>query len=118
VIPGGPEAPSEARSAVGVIGRDLGDRLLEALRLLVTELVTNSVSHGGADAEDTLRLEVSLSPEAVRVEVSDLGPGFEPASVKSDESPRTGWGLVLVERVSDRWGVRQRGRCVWFEIDR
>jgi anti-sigma regulatory factor (Ser/Thr protein kinase) len=103
---------------VGVIGRDLGDRLLEALRLLVTELVTNSVSHGGAGADDTLRLEVSLSREAVRVEVSDLGPGFEPASVKSDESPRTGWGLVLVERVSDRWGVRQRGRCVWFEIDR
>jgi hypothetical protein len=31
----------------------------------------------------------------------------------------SGWGLALVDRLSDRWGVsREDSTCVWFEIDR
>jgi anti-sigma regulatory factor (Ser/Thr protein kinase) len=118
VLPGGPHAPAEARSAVGVMGRDLGRELLDSLRLLVTELVTNSVLHGGAGDDDPLRLEVTLSPRAVRVEVSDLGPGFEPQARVQGIPGDGGWGLLIVDRLADRWGVRQRGRCVWFELDR
>ena len=30
-----------------------------------------------------------------------------------------GFGLVLVDRISDRWGViRNRQNVVWFELDR
>lgn len=56
----------------------------------------------------------------LRVSVTDDGFGFEP---DLDAPPREramgGFGLVLVDRISDRWGViRDRPNVVWFELDR
>src|SRR5207245_2733634 len=52
----------------------------------------------------------------VRVEVSDPGPGFQPRTAGPEPG---GFGLMLVERLADRWGVDPGGRSrVWFEIDR
>jgi hypothetical protein len=37
-----------------------------------------------------------------------------------DPSPDApgGWGLVLVDRIADRWGIIHSpdGTCVWFEL--
>ena len=113
----GPEAAASARSAIGRLRADLDPPLVETLRLLVTELVTNSVRHTAADC---VTLSVVVGGSAVLTEVSDTGPGFDPERVDCSRDEKTGWGLFLVERLADRWGVRHDGpnKRVWFELRR
>jgi anti-sigma regulatory factor (Ser/Thr protein kinase) len=92
-------------------------------RLLVSELVGNSVRHAGLAGSDLITLEVCCEDGLVRVEVSDLGPGFTPRdrAALAVPTPTGGRGLFLVDALSDRWGVSQprpdRPAMVWFEID-
>jgi anti-sigma regulatory factor (Ser/Thr protein kinase) len=92
---------------------------LEDVRLIVSELVTNSVRHAGLSPDEQISLAVAISVGSVRGRVCDPGPGFEKPT---EPRPRTdlsgGWGLPIVERISDRWGIKRNGcACVWFEID-
>jgi anti-sigma regulatory factor (Ser/Thr protein kinase) len=95
------------------------DDLVDETELLVTELVTNAVRHGGLTAEDTIDLTILVRANVVRVEVAEGGPGFDPASaLEVDPEAVGGWGLLLVSRVSSRWGVtRGAPNVAWFEID-
>jgi anti-sigma regulatory factor (Ser/Thr protein kinase) len=117
-FPAGPQAPGEARHALdGLTDRVDVDRLDE-IRLLVSELVTNSVRHAGLESNQWIGLRVDHAPELLRVEVTDGGPGFEAGKPLPSMYQDSGWGLYLVEQIANRWGVRQEeGTCVWFEID-
>ncbi len=116
-LEGGPEAAARARRGLARLRGELDSPTLESLRLLVTELVSNAVRHAGVPTVDLL---VLVTEPAVRVEVLDQGPGFEPERRRRDPDPEGGWGLFLVERMADRWGVscESRGTRVWFEIRR
>jgi anti-sigma regulatory factor (Ser/Thr protein kinase) len=113
----GPDAAAKARRGLAGLRCDLEPPLQETLRLLVTELVTNSVKHTGAD---TVLLKVLVGSRAVRTEVFDGGPGFDPATTGSPARDHTGWGMFLVERLAERWGVNGDGSAtrVWFELRR
>jgi anti-sigma regulatory factor (Ser/Thr protein kinase) len=113
----GPEAAATARRAISKLRADLDPPLTETLRLLVTELITNSVRHTAADS---LTLSVAVGRSAVLTEVADTGPGFDPQCVEDSGNDDTGWGLFLVQRLADRWGVRHDGpnKRVWFELRR
>jgi hypothetical protein len=81
----------------------------------VSELITNSIRHSGC-GDSTVELHVAVTPESVRLRVTDEGTGFRPAGRTGEES---GWGLFMVEELTDRWGAEARGGAsVWFEIDR
>ena len=112
----GPEAAAEARSAIAKLGPDLDPPLIETLRLLVTELVTNSVRHTECDA---ITLKVVVGSSAVLTEVTDDGPVFDPDPETLDD-PDRGWGLFLVQMLAPKWGVRNDGgsKHVWFELNR
>ena len=116
-LEGGPQAAARARRALSRLRSELDPPTLESLRLLVTELISNAVRHAGAPTVD---LVVLVTPPAVRVEVSDRGPGFEHTARVRGQSAEGGWGLYLVERLADRWGVarEERGTRVWFELER
>jgi anti-sigma regulatory factor (Ser/Thr protein kinase) len=114
-----PEVVTTARHALDELADLLPHEKLEDVRLVVSELVTNSILHAGLSPKDLISLTVAISDGAVRGRVCDPGPGFE---VSSEPRPRRdmrgGWGLPIVERISDRWGVeRNNHACVWFEID-
>jgi anti-sigma regulatory factor (Ser/Thr protein kinase) len=80
--------------------------------------VTNAIRHAGLPEGDPIGLEFSVEPGAVRVAVVDAGGGFAEAPPDPEEGTG-GWGLVLIERLSDRWGVHSTDpHSVWFEIDR
>ena len=113
----GPEAAAEARRAIAKLRADLDPPLMETLRLLVTELVTNSVRHTAADC---VTLRVAVGKSVVLTEVADTGPGFEPECVERAGDQNTGWGLFLVERLAQSWGVKHDGpsKRVWFELRR
>ena len=106
-------APALARAELDAYAAGLlpPDRLADA-RLLVTELVSNGVLHG----EGAVRLRMNASSEALHVEVVDEGHGFR--SVRRAPDRDGGWGLGIVETLSDRWGVFAGSTHVWFEIDR
>jgi anti-sigma regulatory factor (Ser/Thr protein kinase) len=114
-LSGGPEAAAKARRALSKLRSDIDPPLMETLRLLVTELVSNSVRHARSD---TVVLKVLVGRSAVLTEVTDEGPGFDPAGAGGPGTDESGWGLFLVERLAHRWGVNQNPDAtkVWFEL--
>ena len=116
-LAGGPESAAIARGALGRLRADIDPPLMETLRLLVTELVTNSVKHARAE---TVVLRVLVAPSSVWTEVTDEGPGFDPDNTGAQREDRSGWGLFLVERLADRWGADHEDGAtkVWFELRR
>jgi anti-sigma regulatory factor (Ser/Thr protein kinase) len=113
----GPEAAAEARRAISTLRADLDPPLMETLRLLVTELVTNSVRHTGVPM---ITLRVAVGKSSVLTEVSDEGPVFDPEGLDEAGSDGCGWGLFLVQRLAHSWGVSEDGdsKRVWFELRR
>ena len=109
----GPEAAAEARRAIAKLRQDLDPPLMETMRLLVTELITNAVRHTDCD---TVLLKVAIGRSAVLTEVCDDGPGFDD---KPSDAADDGWGLFLVERLAEDWGVKTNGtKRVWFRLRR
>jgi signal transduction histidine kinase len=112
----GADSAAEARRAISRLRADLDPPLMETLRLLVTELVTNSVRH--TDCE-SLTLTIAIGKSGVLTEVVDTGPEFDPEEAASAD-PDCGWGLFLVKRLSQNWGVTtiNGSKRVWFELQR
>jgi anti-sigma regulatory factor (Ser/Thr protein kinase) len=115
---GGENAPRTARRALESLDGQIPPALQDDVRLLVSELVANSVLHAGVGPDDSLTLVLSVSEERLRVEVHEPDHGFRPSFPAQREASGSGSGLLIVERVADRWGItREAGTCVWFEID-
>jgi serine/threonine-protein kinase RsbW len=111
-----PEAVSAARRALDGFDSVLDAGVFYDASLCVSELVTNAVLHSDIGPDDELQLDVSIDEDRrLRVTVTDSGHGFDlPVPEGGDES---GWGLFIVDRLSERWGVeRGSGTCVWFEM--
>lgn len=105
------------------LGPYLDPGVAENAELLVSELVTNSVRHAGLPEEASIEFSVRASAEVLMVEVADAGAGFGDLSpprprVVAGVAEASGWGLFLVDRISDRWGaVQMDGETrVWFEL--
>jgi anti-sigma regulatory factor (Ser/Thr protein kinase) len=109
-----------ARDATSVVVPDLSRERRDDVRLLVSEIVTNSVQHGEPGPERWIRLRVECGEGMVRVEVRNPGAAiaFE-RPARSNEMRESGWGLYLLENLADRWGVSNAAgeTCVWFEVD-
>ncbi|MFI1869090.1 ATP-binding protein [Streptomyces jumonjinensis] len=90
----------------------------EDLAVVVTELVTNSVTH-----TETAQVGVSLSrlgDSTVRLTVTDTSRELPPSSpATADEDDVHGRGLLLVAALTSRWGAERliTGKRVWAELD-
>lgn len=105
-------APAAARDAVDALTTAAQPRAVDDARLLISELVTNSVRHGAGD-NVTVMIDAER-PGVLHCEVIDDGTGFVPRA----RGNRTigGWGLALVEQLAGSWGVRNGPTQVWFEL--
>ncbi len=117
-----PTAASDARRSLSVLAGRVPKDTYEDVRILVSELVTNSVRHSGLGSGEDIQVRLGVWKQAtrLRVEVADAGPGFEKFVRPSTPDQLGGWGLQIVDRISDRWGVKRvnsAGSAVWFEID-
>lgn len=123
-LPGGSATIARARHGViAALGGVLGEQERSDLELLVSELVTNAVRHGGMAGEgDTIWVHAALTATRLRLEVCDSGPGFEAAPPRPRDLDRGGGGLglVLLDRLAERWGVAYEDgtACVWAEFAR
>ncbi len=105
-LPKDSRAPLLARGVVRreVCGRH-GREARDEVELLVSELVTNAVLHGGS----LVTLEVDCeAPEGISVAVGDNDP-TPPVHRHAGPDDESGRGLALVELISDSWGVWTTG---------
>ena len=93
---------------------------LADVELIVSELATNSIRHAGCDDAAELAVEAKVEDDHVRVRLFDSGEGFDAHTPRPPSSGNAGgYGLLLLDRLSDRWGVQRDGRfSVWFEVQR
>ena len=87
--------------------------------LLLTELVINTVRHGGASSGLPVEVVVARSPRGLRVAVTYPGAGFEWRDrERTAVCEASGYGLFLVDRMASRWGIEreQSSATVWFEL--
>ena len=108
-----PRSIGEARDTASAFLSGQVDDVLA--RLLVSELVTNAVTHGAGPIE----LRVALESDHVRVVVTDRGGGRPTLHrPRPDDAVRGGWGLHLVDDSATAWGsdVGPDRTSLWFEL--
>ncbi|MER5178388.1 SpoIIE family protein phosphatase [Streptomyces sp. NPDC002896] len=114
---GDPEALAESRHMIRAAVRAWGahDRADE-IELIADELITNSLVHTEGAATVTLRV-LSGSERRLRVEVEDSSSAL-PHRRDAGIGGLSGRGLLLVDRLTDVWGVQARGggKIVWCEF--
>jgi len=93
----------------------VGQEAVDAAELVVSELVTNAVRHGGG----AVSLQLSVHRDGVVVEVEDGARG-SPRWRRATLDDEGGRGLMLVAEVGHAWGSRQSpsgGTTVWCRIN-
>ena len=112
-----PTAATHARTEMTErFGSRLAGRVLEDVRLLVTELITNALRHGSLRKGDRVSLKAWLTEDILHIEVRDPGRDGDVARRPPGERGG-GYGLYLVEKLAKRWGVDRRdGTLVWCEV--
>ena len=116
-LPPAPQAVAEARERVMTLAEPfVEDRRLSDLRLVISEVITNAVRHGG---DGDLLIAVTPRPEFLCVQVTDTGDGFAPRPRAYTPDEDGGFGLFLIERLTRRWGLTREddNTRVWFEFD-
>ena len=110
-----PEAVRHARRFTKRTLRSWGvDDEVDAVLLVVSELVTNALVHTGGQ----VRLDLTLINHRLRIAVADNSPRspFKPTSIGWEATG--GRGILLVEAMSAAWGTVpvSGGKQVWSEI--
>ncbi|MBE1533969.1 ATP-binding protein [Actinomadura algeriensis] len=104
VVPAEPESVKRVRDWVGAwfFDKERDTDVLDAARLLVSELFTNACRH--APPATNILVRVYHSDVGPTIEVWDRGDG-RPAAKPLDETSESGRGLAMVELIAETWGV-------------
>jgi anti-sigma regulatory factor (Ser/Thr protein kinase) len=113
-----PRALRVARDAVAALGPAIPNDVVDRARLVLGELVANSIRHGRLRPGERIDVTIELMPDRLRCTVVDPGHGLNRAADAWWFAERAGWGLRMTEALASRWSVeRRRGTEAWFEID-
>lgn len=116
-----PDAAGRVRAAVTTaLGDTLAPQVVENILMVATELVSNSVMHAGVPPGERITFRLRAE-RRVRLEVEDGGRGFGDAPPRVVDPGRDpgGRGLLIVDLLSEEWGVDEDGRVlVWAELAR
>jgi anti-sigma regulatory factor (Ser/Thr protein kinase) len=119
-LPLEPESARRAREQLKSFRDSVDDAMFIDLCLLVDELIVEAL-HGNAESEHGGPGDIELRAECdggrVHVMVAE-GRGSYHLPSRRPEPGDPGFGLHLVQRLSDRWGIRRdHGRAtVWLEL--
>jgi anti-sigma regulatory factor (Ser/Thr protein kinase) len=110
-------AEARHRTLAWLIRHSIGQEAVDAAVLIVSELVTNAVVHGGGGVVSCALL---LGCGSLCIEVTDQGTGrAEPAVRAPADDDVSGRGLLMVSTLSKAWGVTPAipwGRTVWATV--
>ena len=114
-LPAEPTSVPAARTFVTEAMLGQSPEAIFRAELMVSELATNCVIHAATSFTVTL----TIAGRAMRVEVSDDGPG-KPAVGSPTPSEPHGRGLRLVDQLATSWGIatskRRPGKTMWFSL--
>jgi anti-sigma regulatory factor (Ser/Thr protein kinase) len=116
ILPAARQAPGLARRATReVLTSWQVAHLTEPALLIVSELVTNSVKHSKGSL---VLLQIQTTGTRLRIEVHDADPRW-PQPCRPTGRDESGFGLVLVNALADKWGVCDcaTGKAVWAELE-
>jgi serine/threonine-protein kinase RsbW len=101
-----PTSVARARQELGEFASSAGlaEARADAVRLAVSEAVTNVVRHAYAEGGGAVHVEATIEDAALWVLVSDEGHGMEVPT----RSPGLGVGLSLISMVTDRVAISGR----------
>jgi len=107
---------ARVRSEVVALDHGTDKQRLDDIELVLSELLTNAVVYAAAPLE----LRVIADENTIRIDVTDASPDLLPPAPPKAALEETGRGLMLADRLSDRWGwqVGQETKTVWVEFDR
>jgi anti-sigma regulatory factor (Ser/Thr protein kinase) len=113
------DAPAAARRVLDGFRGQLEEDVIERSALVVTEVVTNSVTHADLMAAQPIDVNIEVFPGCLRIDVADEGTqGFDPVVALPQAGQNSGRGLWMVDQLTDRWGVDFiRSTRVWCEFD-
>lgn len=109
-----PQAAGEARHLAQRTLTSWGLRhVMDTVSLVVSELVTNAVTH----AKSVMTFSIELTDTAIRVSVTD-GSALLPEEQAPEPSEEHGRGIQLVDLLSSAWGATllPDGKMVWAEV--
>ena len=121
-----PTAPGSARGHVGNVLRDWRlYEFIDAVQMVVTELITNSVAATRAinwqQSVPAVRVWLLADPASVLVAAWDAAPGI-PRGRKAGQDDESGRGLAIVDALSAEWNCYRcaapdGGKVTWALID-
>jgi anti-sigma regulatory factor (Ser/Thr protein kinase) len=108
-----PTAPGDARRFIADVLD--GHASVESAKLIVSELVTNAVLHGGRDSgRVTVVVGRDSEHDRVRLEVSQSKHhGFLYLDQEPGHLGPTGRGLMIVDAIASEWGIDDDTGTVW-----
>lgn len=124
--------PSTAESA-RVVEEELLDRMAAekwserdvfGVRMAMEEAIINAIRHGnGFDESKNVHIVWELTPDNLRLEVMDEGPGFvvEEVPICTEEEnldKPSGRGIMLMRAFMSYVGYQSEGKCVVLEKKR
>jgi CheY-like chemotaxis protein len=116
-LPRSTESVAAARRFVEAKLREWSlDPLLDDALMVVSELVTNAITHAGSSC----RIRLSVSAATLRIDVLDGGTGT-PEPRPASDTEEHGRGLHMVDAVTSAWGLEEvqgEGKLVWAELAR
>ena len=94
------------------------------LRVAVAEALANAIIAGnGEDRSKSVLVRAEVFPDAIRVHVTDEGPGFDPTTlndvvVPDDLERHNGRGLFLIRKLTDDVHFNARGNSICMTLRR
>jgi serine/threonine-protein kinase RsbW len=105
-------------------GHDTTKTMQFRLRVVLSEALSNAMVRGnGEDRTKWVDVRAELVPDAIRVWVTDEGPGFDPGAVPEPLRPEQldeagGRGLYLIRKLVDAVQFNEQGNSICMTLRR
>jgi len=105
-------------------GHDAPQTIRFRLRVVLSEALSNAIVRGNCeDRTKWVDVRVELVPDSIRVNVTDEGPGFDPATVPEPIRPEQldearGRGLFLIRKLVDGVQFNEQGNSICMILRR
>jgi hypothetical protein len=115
-----PVSPRVWKQARSFLGDTIGDRQapeqVELAALLATEILSLAARYTLHLIEKPIRVTTSAAGDRLRVTVRDREGSL--ALAMASDANQDVWGLLVIEKMSARWGTERSlvGTYIWFEL--
>ncbi len=86
-----------------LLENDVSEEAIEDARVVISELVANSIRHASPLHDGNLVVSWTVEPDGLRVSVTDGGGSTRPRALHAASSAIAGRGMAIVESIASTW---------------